>query len=72
VWYDYVIEADDTKASKTMRAYTMFDKELGEWYVSVYDTRNYANSQQFFGYATKEQAEEDTPILIAKMRQAWK
>lgn len=51
-----------------MQAAVMFDKELGEWYVSIYDTRNYANSQQFFGYETKAQAEEDMPLLIAKMR----
>lgn len=55
-----------------MQAYAMFDKELGEWYVSIYDSCHYANSQQFFGYTTKEQAEEDMPLLIAKMRRSWK
>jgi len=55
-----------------MQAYTMFDKELGEWYVSIYDTRNYANSQQFFGYESKAQAEEDMPLLVVKMRRSWK
>jgi hypothetical protein len=51
-----------------MQAYVMYDKELDEWYVSVYDTRNYANSQQFFGYETKAQAEADMPLLVAKLR----
>lgn len=51
-----------------MQAYVMFDKELGEWYVSIYDTRNHGNSQQFFGYTTEQQATEDMPILVAKMR----
>ena len=51
-----------------MKAAVMFDKELGEWYVSIYDTRNYSNSQQFFGYETKVQAEEDAPLLVAKLR----
>lgn len=51
-----------------MQSYVMFDKELGEWYVSIYDTRNYANSQQFFGYATKQQAEEDMPLLVVKLQ----
>lgn len=51
-----------------MQAYVMYDKELDEWYVSVYDSRNYANSQQFFGYTTKEQAEEDMPLLVARIR----
>lgn len=51
-----------------MQAVVMFDKELGEWYVSIYDTRNYANSQQFFGYETKRQAEDDMPLLVAKLR----
>lgn len=51
-----------------MQAAVMFDKELGEWYVSIYDTRNYANSQQFFGYETKEQATEDMPLLVAKLQ----
>ena len=51
-----------------MQAYVMYDIELDEWYVSVYDSRNYANSRQFFGYTTKAQAEEDMPLLVAKMR----
>ncbi len=51
-----------------MQAYVMYDSELGEWYVSIYDSRNYSNSQQFFGYETKEQAEEDMPFLVAKLR----
>ena len=51
-----------------MKASVMFDKELGEWYVSIYDTLNYANSEQFFGYTTKEQAEEDMPLLVEKLR----
>jgi hypothetical protein len=51
-----------------MQAVVMFDKELGEWYVSIYDTRNYANSQQFFGYETKAQAEEDMPLLVTKLQ----
>lgn len=51
-----------------MQAYAMYDKELGEWYISIYDSRNYANSEQFFGYETKEQAEGDIPFKIAKMR----
>ncbi len=51
-----------------MKAYVMFDSELGEWYVSIYDSRNYANSQQFFGYETEQQATEDMPLLIAKLR----
>jgi hypothetical protein len=51
-----------------MQASVMFDKELGEWYVSIYDTRNYANSQQFFGYETKAQAEKDMPFLVARLR----
>ena len=51
-----------------MQAYTMYDKDLDEWYVSIYDTRNYANSQQFFGYTTEQQAKDDMPLLVAKMR----
>lgn len=51
-----------------MQAYVMFDKELGEWYVSIYDTRNAVNSHQFFGYETKAQAEADMLLLVAKMR----
>jgi len=51
-----------------MQAVVMYDKELGEWYVSIYDTRNYSNSEQFFGYETKAQAEEDMPLLVAKLR----
>lgn len=51
-----------------MQAYVMFDKELGEWYVSIYDSVNYSNSQQFFGYETRAQAEEDMPLLVAKLR----
>lgn len=56
-----------------MQAVVMFDKELGEWYVSIYDNRNYANSQQFFGYESKSQAEEDMPLLVAKLQaRRWK
>lgn len=51
-----------------MQAFVMYDRELGEWYVSIYDTRNAANSQQFFGYETKEQAEGDMPLLAANLR----
>ena len=51
-----------------MQACVMYDKELDEWYVSIYDTRDYANSQQFFGYTTKQQAEEDMPLLVAKLQ----
>ncbi len=51
-----------------MQAYVMFDSELGEWYVSIYDSRNYSNSQQFFGYETEHQATEDMPLLIEKLR----
>lgn len=51
-----------------MSTVVMFDRELGEWYVSIYDSVNYGNSQQFFGYETKVQAEEDMPLLVAKLR----
>jgi len=51
-----------------MNASVMYDIELGEWYVSIYDTVNYSNSQQFFGYESKEQAEQDMPLLVAKLR----
>jgi len=55
-----------------MNAFTMYDADLDEWYVSIYDTRNADNSQQFFGYTTKAQADEDTPFLIAKMQKGGK
>ena len=56
-----------------MNASVMYDIELGEWYVSIYDSVNYSNSQQFFGYETKAQAEEDMPLLVAKLQaRRWK
>lgn len=54
-----------------MQAYAMYDKELDEWYVSIYDADNPDNSRQFFGYTTEEQAAADIPLLIAKMRHVW-
>jgi hypothetical protein len=54
-----------------MQAYAMYDKELDEWYVSIYDADNPDRSRQFFGYATQEQAEGDIPLLLRKMRRAW-
>ena len=51
-----------------MQAFVMYDKDLDEWYVCICDSRNHANNRQFFGYTTKEQAEEDMPLLVAKLR----
>lgn len=51
-----------------MEAFTMYDADLDEWYVSIYDRHNTANSRQFFGYTTEQQAADDIPFLIRKMR----
>lgn len=51
-----------------MQAFTMYDPDLDEYYVSIYDARHPERSRQFFGYTTEEQANQDTPLLIAKMR----
>ena len=55
-----------------MQAFTMYDPELDEYYVSIYDARRPERSRQFFGYATKEQADQDMSLLIAKMRSEWR